>query len=434
RRSLARVHLLLLGRLAASFLLAFVLLGGSAVNGLDQTWRSLSVKVQNWDWDLLAWEIGALKEKAFEQVSRPALTLDRAQQAALVRSYSERAQQIATLEGKIDALFSASDGQVTVESQALQDQLTALRQEQAAVRTQVEQIIELQISHELAQEGIGIASLPFPPVLFTFTEPPKKLVVSPRGRIDTVYYAMLQPDLPAAEREAIEETILADDNFSAYIANIGGLGAFPTQVIDRAPVDWILTTVAHEWVHNYLSLFPLGLNYSTSADLTILNETVADIVGDEIGLRALRSFYPDLAAAHAATTGSESAGEAADEKEDGAFNFRKEMRHTREIVDQFLALGRIRDAEEYMEIRRILFNENGYPLRKLNQAYFAFHGSYGTSAAATSPIGPKLEQLRTLVPDVETFLAAVRTFTAPEDLDRTLQEWEARHEGVKAKK
>ena len=103
-----------------------------------------------------------------------------------------------------------------------------------------------------------------------------------------------------------------------------------------------------------------------------------------------------------------------------AFDFRTEMRHTREIVDQFLALGRVEDAEQYMEIRRLLFVENGYDLRKLNQAYFAFHGSYGTGAAATSPIGPKLEELRSLTPDVRTFLQIVRGFTSPEDIDRAL--------------
>jgi hypothetical protein len=86
---------------------------------------------------------------------------------------------------------------------------------------------------------------------------------------------------------------------------------------------------------------------------------------------------------------------------------------------------RIRDAEEYMEIRRLLFVENGYPIRKLNQAYFAFHGSYGTAPAASSPIGPKMEELRSLTPDVPTFLRVVRGFTSPEDLDRALEEWRA---------
>jgi hypothetical protein len=73
-----------------------------------------------------------------------------------------------------------------------------------------------------------------------------------------------------------------------------------------------------------------------------------------------------------------------------------------------------------MQIRRQLFEENGYHIRKLNQAYFAFHGSYGTGAAATSPIGPKLQQLRALCPDLQTFLAAVRWFTSEADLDQAL--------------
>ncbi|MFN3982104.1 MAG: hypothetical protein ACK4SA_17145, partial [Caldilinea sp.] len=62
-------------------------------------------------------------------------------------------------------------------------------------------------------------------------------------------------------------------------------------------------------------------------------------------------------------------------------------------------------------------------IRKLNQAYFAFHGSYGTGAAATSPIGPKMEELRSLTPDVRTFLAIVRGFTSIEDLDQALAQW-----------
>ncbi|MFZ1770455.1 MAG: hypothetical protein WAU00_14720, partial [Caldilinea sp.] len=198
-----------------------------------------------------------------------------------------------------------------------------------------------------------------------------------------------------------------------------GLGAYPTLVIDRAPLAWVLSTVAHEWVHNYLTLFPLGFNYSTTSDLTILNETVADIVGDEIGARVLELHYPELAQDLATRAAAVDAGETAPL----AFDFRKEMRHTREVVDQFLALGRVEDAEEYMEIRRLLFVENGYAIRTLNQAYFAFHGSYGTGAAATSPIGPKLEELRSLTPDVRTFLETVRSFITPEDLDKALEQW-----------
>jgi len=40
-----------------------------------------------------------------------------------------------------------------------------------------------------------------------------------------------------------------------------------------------------------------------------------------------------------------------------------------------LHFGRVKDAEQYMELRRQYFGENGYQLRRLNQAWFAFHGS-----------------------------------------------------------
>ena len=109
-----------------------------------------------------------------------------------------------------------------------------------------------------------------------------------------------------------------------------------------------------------------------------------------------------------------------DRYRESTFDFRKEMRHTRQVVDLFLKYGRVDDAEEYMQIRRQLFEENGYHIRKLNQAYFAFHGSYGTGAAATSPIGPKLQRLRELSPDLRTFLETVRWFTSEADLDKAL--------------
>jgi hypothetical protein len=77
-----------------------------------------------------------------------------------------------------------------------------------------------------------------------------------------------------------------------------------------------------------------------------------------------------------------------------------------------------------MEAQRIAFVEHGYPLRVLNQAFFAFHGSYGTGAASTSPLGPQLQRLRALMPDVKTFLQTVRSFTSAADVEHTLAEWE----------
>ncbi|HRO24702.1 MAG TPA: hypothetical protein PLR07_10460, partial [Promineifilum sp.] len=54
-------------------------------------------------------------------------------------------------------------------------------------------------------------------------------------------------------------------------------------------------------------------------------------------------------------------------------------------------------AEDYMEQRRRVFLDNGYNIRKLNQAFFAFYGGYAAEpggAAGEDPIGPMLREIR----------------------------------------
>ncbi len=187
-------------------------------------------------------------------------------------------------------------------------------------------------------------------------------------------------------------------------------------VVDRASLGWVLSTVAHEWVHNYLVFFPLGWNYFASQDMTTINETVAEIVGNEVGEVALKRNY--------APPKIEPPDTNEPEPEVPEFDFGAEMRVTRLEVDRLLAAGDVEGAEAYMDARREIFVAEGYPLRVLNQAYFAFHGSYGTSAASTSPIGPMLGELRGSMPDLLTFLNTVRWFTSVEDLERALGEWD----------
>ncbi len=333
---------------------------------------------------------------------------------------------MARLEAEVSRLLSEGHERAGAEIAGLERELEALRAAQAESRLQVEQVIERQISYVLAQSGFRLAGNPFPPVQFTFTEPPKKLVVSPRDRIATEHSRMLSPGIPLSDIEEAEAAINQSERARSYITNIGGLGAFPTMVVDRASLSWVLSTVAHEWAHNYLTLFPLGWNYFKNQDMTTLNESVAEIVGNEIGAQAERLFY--------AAPGDALSGEEAEPTEripvwermmeqEARFNFREEMRATRLRVDELLSEGRVEEAEQYMEERRQVFVEHGIPLRVLNQAYFAFHGSYGTSAASTSPIGPKLDELRDLTPDLDTFLTTVRGFNEVEDLDAALAEW-----------
>lgn len=440
RARFARLSGLRLRRLLlpAGLLLSLLLLGGSSVPAGMTIWRSIDRISEAWDWDIIGWEFSNVRAKLAAQAVQPLAGLTADEQARLVRDYLRRAQSLAVLEWQLDQLYaeaapgaaedaaSAPDSAIDAVAQRrqMEAQIAVLREQQSLVRGAVEQAIQGQVGAVLGEQQIGALRPAFPPVWFTFTEPPRKLLASPRDRIETAYYAMLQPDLPADERERIETDIQHTYNLSAYVAPIGGLGAYPAIVTDQAPLGWVLSTVAHEWVHNYLTAFPLGFSYGVGPELTILNETIADIAGDELGAAALAEFYPELVRPF---PGKDEPAPSALDAGAPPFDFAVEMRQTRQVVDQFLAAGRVEDAEEYMQIRRLLFEENGYPIRKLNQAYFAFHGNYGTTAAASSPIGPKLQQLRALMPDLRTFLETVRWFTSEADLDAAITAWSPAH-------
>jgi hypothetical protein len=61
---------------------------------------------------------------------------------------------------------------------------------------------------------------------------------------------------------------------------------------------------------------------------------------------------------------------------------------------------------------------NGYPVRKLNQAYFAFYGGYQSApgAGGTDPIGPAVEELQDRSPTLHDFLDRVRGITTRGEL------------------
>jgi hypothetical protein len=400
--------------------LVLLLLGSSTIPApLARTFQ-FGRAVAGYGFDLVAWEMDALIAKARAQIGQPADEIPPGSVPAFVMTYLERAAAIGAIERElVRRATGAGTGETAAPVQGLVDELADLRRQQEEVAPAVVQGIERQIDSVLEQQGFSTGGTVLPPVQFTFTEPPLKLVVSPRDRIETIYYQMLEPQIGLDAIVAAEAQIGAQDNAVGYITEIGGLGAFPTMVVDRAPLEWVLSTVAHEWVHNYLVFFPLGWNYFASQDMTTINESVAEIVGNEVGSAALAQFY-------GLSPTAETNESALAVLEPPAFDFEDEMRETRLRVDELLAQGKVDEAEAYMEARRQIFVAQGYPLRVLNQAYFAFHGSYGTSAASTSPIGPKLEELRARMPDLHTFLTTVRSFTSPDDLDRALEAWNGR--------
>ncbi|RIK30142.1 MAG: hypothetical protein DCC55_37370 [Chloroflexi bacterium] len=419
RPLLRTLHRLFVITLSGCLVILFA--GGGAVTAQQASLQRLNMTVAGYGFDLLSWEVEALAAKAQALITRPAAPLTPAEGVALVQDYLERARQIRQLEVEIARLYSENNHERTPLAAGHQAEIEALRIQQAHDRPAVEQIIEQQVGLILVEAGLGLEGVPLPPVKFAFVEPPKKLVVSPRDRIETLYARMLDAAISLDTIELAEQRIRYEQELSAYVTNIGGLGAYPTMVIDDASLEWILSTVAHEWVHNYLTFFPLGFNYGASSDIIIINETVADIVGNEVGAEALRRFYPELVPPPPPAVNTETIPLTPAR----TFDFGANMRETRLLVDTLLAQGRVEEAERYMERRRQYFVANGYPLRVLNQAFFAFHGSYGTGAAATSPLGPQLERLRELTPDTKTFLQVVRPFTTPEDVAAALVEWES---------
>jgi len=84
-------------------------------------------------------------------------------------------------------------------------------------------------------------------------------------------------------------------------------------------------------------------------------------------------------------------------------------------------LNAIEEAEAYMEERRIIFVENGYNIRRLNQAYFAFHGAYADQpggAAGEDPVGEAVRNLRAQSESLADFVRKIAWVTSYERLQQ----------------
>jgi hypothetical protein len=101
------------------------------------------------------------------------------------------------------------------------------------------------------------------------------------------------------------------------------------------------------------------------------------------------------------------------------------MHETRVTADSLLAEGKIAEAEAYMETRRQVFLKNGHFLRKLNQAYFSFYGSYADTpggAAGEDPVGPAVRSLWEQSASLSEFVNRIAWMTTFEDLQAALSD------------
>ena len=274
-----------------------------------------------------------------------------------------------------------------------------------------ESVLQYQIGRTLRTLGITDIGTPFPPILFQTTKLPKQLIISPRDVIIQEKSVSLSADIAVNEIIKLENDVEENLNYSALIVPVGGVSTYPTMVINTTDLKYLIETVAHEWIHNYLFFRPLGIRYASSQELRTINETTASIAGGEISRAVIEAFYPDfieITPIHPRTLQASFPTKKPYQLQ--YFNFPKEMYLTRITVDDLLAEGRIDAAEQFMESQRLYFWENGYQIRKLNQAYFAFHGAYADepfSAAGKDPVGNDVRLFRARQTSLATFIRKI---------------------------
>jgi hypothetical protein len=396
-----------------------LLLGASVIPPGEELER-IRAFTRQIEFDYVAWTLNALVVKWSQWALGGAAPLAAAEQSQAVRDYLALIGEIEAAEARLAQVYTdpaVSDPPAA--AQALRSQLEALQAQRARLGPLAESVIQAQLSAVLADSGLTLAGQPAPPVLYHITPPPKALIVSPRGAIRQDANLSISADLSLEAVVALEDSAAQALDRSTLVVGIGGVGVYPTMVMQTTDLNWLAEVVAHEWVHNYLTLRPLGVNYETSPELRLINETVAGIAGKELGRALVARYYPDLLPPDPQPETAPAAP--VDPAQPPPFDFRAEMRHTRLAVDRLLAQGEIEKAERYMELRRRYLWDNSYPIRKLNQAYFAFYGAYADQpggAAGEDPLGAAVRALRAGSASLADFLNRVAWMWSPEQLHK----------------
>jgi hypothetical protein len=292
------------------------------------------------------------------------------------------------------------------------------RKERDALENDFEAIMETRISNLIEDNGMFMQlpifsdiDLFFPPLDFELDSPPQVLAVSPRNHIVLDRSYLLKPGLEIEDVAKIEAQT-EKTGVSALVVQSGGVATYPSVVPELASYDEMVETVIHEWIHQYLAFFPLGSSYFGSAETRTLNETVASLAGGEMAA-AFLGRYPEP------VPPPPEPAVAAD------FNFAEEMRSLRQRVEDLLNAGKVTEAEELMDTKRADFEEAGVYFRRINQAYFAFHGTYADTPASIDPIGPKMELLRKRAGSIGAFVRLARSLGSEDELDALLARQEA---------
>ncbi len=390
--------------------IALLVVGSSveSVNPLD----GLRSYTRGVEFDFVEWEISALFNKVVSASLKVERFLDEDHQAEVVLTWLAGTEKVISLEQDLLTAQNDPSPKRDLLVQSAKSDLDQAKASQLRLGKMAEAVLQNQAEVTLAKAGFGVGGQILPPVLYQVSDLPLNLIISPRTEIRNKLSISLDAGLDAVEKDEIETGIYRDYDLSALVEPVGGIGAYPTMVMRTTNLNWLTETIAHEWIHNYLTFFPLGMRYYLNDQMRTINETTASLAGKEIGLSLIIAYYPEQTPRYYLRMPTYTTVLAEGAEKLDPFDFRAEMHETRLRVDALLAEGRVDQAENYMEARRSFFWDNGYRLRKINQAYFAFYGSYndtpGGGASGADPVGPAVQQLRSIYSDLNKFLKAIR--------------------------
>jgi len=405
-------------KLTIVFSLSLLFLTRSAAALIDQT-DLIRANTRAIEFDFVSWTLDAIGIKLGQLAAGFSDYLSEEDRKQIVLDYVALVGEIGHTKWLLQGIYTDPD--VTdpdTASQDLRNELARMKKRQALLGPLAETIVQEQISTVVAEIGLDLEGQTLPPILYHTSYPPNGLIISPRDRIVQIADISISPDLTLDEIVKLEEQVDENNDVSSLVVGIGGIGLYPTMVMETSDLNWLMEVVSHEWTHNYLTWHPLGVNYYTTPELRIINETTASIAGVEIGKAVIEKYYPELVPPPPApqTEGTETENEP---QTPPPFDFRAEMHATRVEVDRLLAEGKIEEAEAYMEARRRIFVENGYAIRKLNQAYFAFYGAYADQpggAAGEDPVSAAVRQLRAQNSTLAGFLKRIAWVSSYEQL------------------
>jgi len=406
--------------------LCFCLFTFSEPRLIDETDR-VRVYTRDIEFDYVSWMLNASWIKLQQGATGTPGYLSREEGSVAVTDYLQLTQQVHQAEDALNRVYSDASVKDKLSATAhLRAQIADLTRKQNALIPIAEAVLQEQVSEVAANFGLTTLGQPIPSILFHSTPVPNALIISPRDHIEQIADISLLPDLTLEQQIALEDRVSRNLNVSALVVPIGGVGVYPTMITQTTDLSWLTSTIAHEWTHNYLELRPLGLLYDETPELRTMNETTADISGGEIGGEVMQRYYPEFISSvfpQDLNLISFRPLEATSAASSPPFDFNHEMHTTRVTVDALLAAGKIEEAEAYMEQRRQLFVQNGYYIRKLNQAYFAFYGAYADvpgGAAGEDPVGPAVRALRAQSKSLADFINRIAWMTSFDELKKAV--------------